>query len=113
MSSETGCSVACSKDHHTGADRPGKYIFLNILHLIVTLKLIPTSMYPINLLVSSIARLLLIHARLPDTFWYYALHYAAHIFNVLLTQRIKETMDFPSTSYGLFFSYKSQKVYVI
>jgi len=33
--------------------------------------------------ISSMTRSLLVHARLPDNFWFHGLQYAAHIFNVL------------------------------
>jgi len=39
--------------------------------------------------ISSIARSLLVHARLPDTFWFQALCYASHIFNVLPVRGLK------------------------
>jgi hypothetical protein len=39
--------------------------------------------------VCNIARSLLVHARLPDTFWFQAICYAAQIFNVLPVRGLK------------------------
>jgi hypothetical protein len=51
--------------------------------------------------VSTMARSLLTHARLPDTFWYHALQYATHIFNVLLVKGFVKQEEVPSTPYEL------------
>jgi transposase InsO family protein len=56
--------------------------------------------------ISGMARALLIHARLPDTFWYHAVVYATHIFNVLPVRGIKNKEDVPTTPYELFFNNK-------
>jgi len=55
---------------------------------------------------STIARTLLVHARLPDTFWYHAMVYATDIFNVLPVRGMKNEQDCPATPYELFFSKK-------
>lgn len=54
----------------------------------------------------TMARALLIHVRLPDTFWYHAIIYATHIFNVLPIQGVKDNQDHPATPYELFFHQK-------
>ena len=56
--------------------------------------------------VSSIARSLLVHARLPDTFWFQALCYAAHIFNVIPVHGLKNQAEVPATPYELFHGVK-------
>jgi hypothetical protein len=56
--------------------------------------------------ISSIARSMLVHAHLPDTFWYQALLYAAHIFNVLPVRGLKNQAEIPSTPHDLFFGTK-------
>jgi hypothetical protein len=55
---------------------------------------------------SSMARALLIHTWLPDTFWYHAIVYATYIFNVLPVRGIKNDKDYPATPYKLFFRNK-------
>jgi len=52
------------------------------------------------------ARSLLVHARLPDTFWYHALVYATYIFNVLPVRGIKDEQDYPAAPHELFFREK-------
>jgi transposase InsO family protein len=57
--------------------------------------------------VTSTARSLLVHARLPDTFWYHALAYSTYIFNVLPVQGLRgEDPDVPATPHELFFGTK-------
>jgi transposase InsO family protein len=56
--------------------------------------------------ISSIARSLLVHARLPDTFWYQALIYATHIFNVLPVRGLRNQAEVPSTPHELFYGVK-------
>jgi hypothetical protein len=56
--------------------------------------------------ISSISRSLLVHARLPDTFWFQALCYAAHIFNILPVHGLKNQEEYPSTPHELFFGTK-------
>lgn len=56
--------------------------------------------------VSSIARSLLVHARLPDTFWFQALCYAAHIFNVIPVHGLKNQAEVPATPHELFHGVK-------
>ncbi len=55
---------------------------------------------------STIARSLLIHAHLPDTFWYHTLLYTTYIFNVLPVRGVKDEQDYPATPYELFFQGK-------
>jgi hypothetical protein len=55
---------------------------------------------------SSIARSLLVHARLPDTFWYQALCYATSIFNVLPVRGLKSQEEIPATPHELFYGSK-------
>jgi len=52
--------------------------------------------------VSSIARSLLVHARLPDTFWFQALCYASNIFNVLPVRGLKNQAEIPATPHESF-----------
>jgi hypothetical protein len=53
------------------------------------------------------ARSLLIHARLPDTFWYHALAYATYIFNVLPVRGLQDLeTEIPATPHELFFGTK-------
>jgi len=206
MSPETGClscgiatarSAACNTEHHSGASRPGKYIFLDIEHPITTAGLTTATTYPFYLIVvdaysryvhfyglpnkstkavatalqqyqadnkpaetfgfislekiradagtqftsskfanhcraqgihlslaapkkqyqnhltertwqttSTMARALLVHACLPDIFWYHALMYASYIFNVLPVRGVKNDQDYPSTPHELFFQEK-------
>jgi hypothetical protein len=47
------------------------------------------------------ARALLVHARLPDVFWYHALQYASYIFNVLPARGVKDDHDYPATHHEL------------
>jgi hypothetical protein len=57
--------------------------------------------------VTSTARSLLIHARLPDTFWYHALAYSTYIFKVLPVRGLRgEDTDVPPTPHELFFGTK-------
>jgi hypothetical protein len=56
--------------------------------------------------VSSIARSLLVHARLPDTFWFQALCYASHIFNVLPVRGLRNQAEIPTTPHELFHGVK-------
>jgi len=56
--------------------------------------------------ISSIARSLLVHARLPDTFWFQALCYATYIFNVLPVRGLKNHEEIPSTPHELFIGTK-------
>jgi len=56
--------------------------------------------------VSSIARSLLVHARLPDTFWFQALCYASNIFNVLPVRGLKNQAEIPATPHELFHGVK-------
>jgi transposase InsO family protein len=57
--------------------------------------------------VTSTARLLLIHSRLPDTFWYLALVYSTYIFNALPVRGLSgDHPDVPSTPHELFFGTK-------
>jgi hypothetical protein len=56
--------------------------------------------------VSTMAWSLLVHARLPDTFWYHALKYTTYIFNVLPIHGLKGELDLPSTPYELFYNKK-------
>ena len=48
------------------------------------------------------ARSMLIHARLPDLYWYHAVRYASAIFNVLPIQGLKTATGNCSTPYELF-----------
>jgi len=206
MARETGC-LSCgiataraavrNKEHHSGADYPGEYVFLDIQHPITFAGLTPKSTYKFYLIVvdaysrfvcfyglpdkstkavvkvlqqyqadnkpvssfgyldlerirtdagsqftlgefaeycrknhihlslaapkkqyqnhlaertwqttSTIACTLLVHARLPDTFWYHAVVYATDIFNVLPVQGLKNEEDCPAKPYELFFSKK-------
>jgi transposase InsO family protein len=57
-------------------------------------------------MISSIARSLLVHARLPDIFLYQALIYAAHMFNVLPMCGLKNQAEVPSKPHELFFGVK-------
>jgi len=58
-------------------------------------------------MVTSTARSLLIHARLPETFWYHALAYSTYIFNVLPVHGLSDDdPDIPSTPHELFFGTK-------
>jgi len=54
----------------------------------------------------SIACSLLVHACLPDTFWYQALCYATNIFNVLPIRGLKSQAEIPATPHELFFGSK-------
>jgi hypothetical protein len=57
--------------------------------------------------VTSTSRSLLIHARLPDTFWYHALAYSTYIFKVLPVRGLcGEDTDVPPTPHELFFGTK-------
>jgi transposase InsO family protein len=56
--------------------------------------------------ISSIARSLLVHASLPDTFWYQALQYATCIFNVIPVRGLKNHAEFPATPHELFYGSK-------
>jgi hypothetical protein len=56
--------------------------------------------------VCNIARSLLVHARLPDTFWFQAICYAAQIFNVLPVRGLKNQEEIPSTPHEMFFGAK-------
>jgi uncharacterized protein YdcH (DUF465 family) len=57
--------------------------------------------------VTSTARSLLIHARLPDTFWFHALVYSTYIFNALPVRGLRgEDTDVPTTPHELFFGTK-------
>jgi len=56
--------------------------------------------------VCNIARSLLVHARLPDTFWFQAICYAAQIFNVLPVRGLKNQEEIPSTPHEMFFGSK-------
>jgi hypothetical protein len=56
--------------------------------------------------VASIARSLLVHAHLPDTFWFQALCYAAHIFNVIPVRGLKNKAEIPATPHELFHGVK-------
>jgi hypothetical protein len=206
MAPETGC-LSCgiatahaavrNKEHHSGADYPGEYVFLDIQHPIMSASLTPKSTYKFYLVVvdaysryvrfyglcdkstkavvkalqqyqadnkpvssfgyldlerirtdagsqftsgefavycrenhihlslvapkkqyqnhlaectwqttSTIARTLLVHATLPDTFWYHAMVYVTDIFNVLPVRGLKNKEDCPATPYELFFSEK-------
>jgi len=51
----------------------------------------------------SMAHSLLVHARLPDTFWFYAIRYASNIFNVLPIRSHTPTGDVPATPYQLYY----------
>jgi len=55
---------------------------------------------------SSMACALLIHIQLPDTFWYHAMVYATHIFNVLPLHGVKNKVDYPTAPYEIFFGKK-------
>ncbi len=52
--------------------------------------------------ICGMARSLLVHAHLPDTFWFHALCYASDIFNVLPICRNAPAGDVPTTPYQLF-----------
>jgi hypothetical protein len=57
--------------------------------------------------VTSTARSLLIHARLPDTFWFHALAYSTYIFNVLPVRGLRnDDTEQPDTPHELFFGTK-------
>jgi len=56
--------------------------------------------------ISSIARSLLVQARLPDTFWFQALCYATHVFNVLPVRGLRSHEEIPSTPHELFIGTK-------
>jgi hypothetical protein len=57
--------------------------------------------------VTSTARSLLIHAQLPDAFWYHALVYSTYIFNVLPVRGLRGVdTDVPATPHELFFGTK-------
>jgi transposase InsO family protein len=56
--------------------------------------------------VCNIARSLLVHARLPDIFWFQAICYAAQIFNVLPVRGLKNQEEIPSTPHEMFFGAK-------
>jgi len=56
--------------------------------------------------VCNIARSLLVHARLPDTFWFQAICYAVQIFNVLPVRGLKNQAEVPSTPHEMFFGMK-------
>jgi hypothetical protein len=57
--------------------------------------------------VTSTARALLVHARLPDTFWFHALMYSTYIFNALPIHGLSiNNTDVPSTPHELFFGRK-------
>jgi transposase InsO family protein len=56
--------------------------------------------------VCNIARSLLVHARLPDTFWFQAICYAAQIFNVLPVRGLKNQAEVPLTPHEMFFGTK-------
>jgi len=57
--------------------------------------------------VTSTACSLLVHARLPDTFWYHALTYSTYIFNALPVRGLLDAdTDVPSTPQELFFGTK-------
>jgi hypothetical protein len=45
---------------------------------------------------------LLVHARLPDTFWFHALHYTSDIFNILPIHHDTPAGEIPTTPYQLF-----------
>jgi hypothetical protein len=49
---------------------------------------------------------LLVHARLPDTFWFQALCYASNIFNVLPVRGLKIQAEIPATPHELFHGVK-------
>jgi hypothetical protein len=60
MAPETGClscgiatarAAVCNKEHHSGADYPGKYMFLDIQHPITSAGLTPKSTYKLYLIV--------------------------------------------------------------
>jgi transposase InsO family protein len=55
---------------------------------------------------STMARALLVHARLPNVFWYHALQYASYIFYVLPVRGVKDDHDYPATPHELFFREK-------
>jgi len=61
---------------------------------------------------STIAHTLLVHAKLPDTFWYHAMVYATDIFNVLPVRGMKNEQYCPATPYELFFSEKPSIAHV-
>jgi len=53
--------------------------------------------------ISSMTRSLLVHARLPDNFWFHGLQYAAHIFNVLPIRGLTAAQsDTPTMPWQLF-----------
>jgi hypothetical protein len=56
--------------------------------------------------VCNIARSLLVHARLPDIFWFQAICYVAQIFNVLPVRGLKNQEEIPSTPHEMFFGVK-------
>jgi hypothetical protein len=56
--------------------------------------------------VCNIARSLLVHARLSDTFWFQAICCAAQIFNVLPVRGLKNQEEIPSTPHEMFFGIK-------
>jgi hypothetical protein len=49
------------------------------------------------------ARSLLVHAHLPDTFWFHAIRYASYIFNVLPIRVHTHPGDVPATPYQLYY----------
>jgi hypothetical protein len=53
--------------------------------------------------ICGMARSLLVHARLPDTFWYHALCYASDISNVLPIRGHTKDGDVPTTPYEILF----------
>jgi hypothetical protein len=57
--------------------------------------------------ITSTARALLTHARIPDSFWYHALCYSTYIFNVLPVRGLRDgDTDSPATPHELFFGSK-------
>jgi transposase InsO family protein len=57
--------------------------------------------------ITSTARSLLVHARIPDTFWYHALVYSTYIFNALPVRGLQgEDTELPATPHERFFNVK-------
>ncbi len=52
--------------------------------------------------ICSMARSMLVHARLPDNFWFHALKYSTAIFNVLPIRGMTSEGELPSTPYAMF-----------